>query len=1265
MTDVIRLTKKAFTWSVVLTTILWSMGVAALVPLVANAAECPALEAGDLFKVQGNTAVYLLNADMERMYFPHSSTYHTWYSDFSGVVEIAQTCVSAYPNAKNPSGVNFRPGSRLVKVVISPDVYAVGPDNMRHKIGSEAVAKELYGANWAKLVMDVHDFHWPNYDDGAALSEAKLHDGMLVKTAGSSDVWAVDGGMLKKVDGALASFVSGDVRTVAQSLVDAVEASSSTVTAASLVTDPSQQGTTPSAKEETKKDETTPATPATPAGDLTVSLAADTPAAATVVSDNAGTSNGAQANIPVLKLKFKASGGDTKVTTLKLTRSGISADTDINNMHLYADGVRLVSSPSISSAVVTFTKASGLFTVSGGATKDIWVKLDLSNGLGGGKTLAFSVEGAGHVAVEGTGTVGGSFPLKSNLFTTAAVTDLGKVDFSNSSPTAAGTVDPGVKDFEIWKLQAANTNQDTEIRKLTVTMIGSITATDISNLSLWEGGKQIGTTVAELSSDKSATFDLTKTPYLIKKGQTKLLGVHADIVAGSNRTLRATIQNSWDIVTYDTSYGVEVKSDGTDTFTVIEPNSSGTAVSFTINQGTLTQILAADSPSINVPDAGTSVTLGKYLWTANGEDLKITTLNVSTTVSDSAANLANTRLVVDGSQVGATDSSTTNAGAADTGWGNFGSNFIIKAGKTATVTIVADLTDTDFNAADTITVGFPAGSNNVQRMSSGSTFNSVSQNGNVVTVRAGTVNVTKNTSFGDKSSNNPTGTVNGTNVKVASMNITAGAGEDVEVTQIALNHDAASSCIGSFMKNLTIKDKDGKKLATTLASPASSSCTSSETFSVSPAVTILAGGQYVVDIFADLTAATTTAGSLFEVTSVTASGKATGTDASQTSANVSLQNVYIASAGALLIQIDPDTPIAVNHLMGGVDQVIAKYKVSASSTEAVNISQLVVSAKFSSGATGTVKNIRLYDEAGVQVGSAVSSFSDVVAGTSSPTTTYSHATFSNLSLNIPKGISKILTLKADFTTYEGTGLSTTGQTVVPAVLRTYTGTSGNNPITATGASSGTSLTATISTDGSTRPTGSLIGNETSNMWSSVAFGTTTTLYRAKLSTAWAGDAPSGSSSPSSAQTVGKFVITNLSNAGTYTATVMVVNFNFSTTISPNADQAISQALIVYKDSLSTTALATTYWTADSTSATLDPITPTGNTGFTEASFTNVEIASGAAKTFYVTMDTTAAASTENLSIRIPGNFVEWHDGISTSSTLMGQDLPLTYKTFTY
>ena len=71
--------------SVVTMTILWSVGIAALIPATVLAVDCPELEAGDLFKVPGNSAVYLLNADMERMYFPSSEVFHTWYEDFSGV----------------------------------------------------------------------------------------------------------------------------------------------------------------------------------------------------------------------------------------------------------------------------------------------------------------------------------------------------------------------------------------------------------------------------------------------------------------------------------------------------------------------------------------------------------------------------------------------------------------------------------------------------------------------------------------------------------------------------------------------------------------------------------------------------------------------------------------------------------------------------------------------------------------------------------------------------------------------------------------------------------------------------------------------------------------------------------------------------------------------------------------------------------------------------------------------------------------------------
>src|SRR3990167_10313503 len=170
--------KKSFRQSIFILTIL--LGVLAVFAFTATVktAECPALEAGDLFKVPDNSAVYLLNADRQRMYFPHASVYKTWYSDFSAVIEILNTCVDNYPTPSAPPyGVNYRPGSKLIKVQISPSVYVVEPGNKKSKLGSEGVAKSLYGDNWAGKVMDVADVFWPNYAaTGSEVTEAVPHN---------------------------------------------------------------------------------------------------------------------------------------------------------------------------------------------------------------------------------------------------------------------------------------------------------------------------------------------------------------------------------------------------------------------------------------------------------------------------------------------------------------------------------------------------------------------------------------------------------------------------------------------------------------------------------------------------------------------------------------------------------------------------------------------------------------------------------------------------------------------------------------------------------------------------------------------------------------------------------------------------------------------------------------------------------------------------------------------------------------------------------
>lgn len=1232
MTDVLKLGKKAFTFAVVLTTILWSVGVAAIVPLVANAADVT-LTVGDVIKGVSTKNVFYYSSDGKRYTFPSDKVFFTWFKDWSVVKTISDAQMGGITIGGT---LPYRAGTQLIKIQTDPKVYAVEPAGTIRWVETEAIAISLFGSAWAKKVHDVDPSIFPYvYKVGSSVNTATYPAGALVKS-GADTYYIVDATHKQKVtaDGMTANrFFSANVVTTSLDLSGYASGSDIMSAQTSLTTVVGTGSVVPDS---------------TGSG-ITVALATDQPVAATIVSDSA---NGAQAMIDVLKLVFTApADGDVVVKSVVLKRGGISADTEISNMYFYDGATQVAGNPSVATSMVTFTNSSGMFTVAKGTSKIIAVKLDLKNNTAAGKTISFGLNAASDVTLA-SGSVSGTFPMTGNTFTTALVADLGKLVFSNLSTAASYTVDPGQTAYEIWKFQVADTAQNIEIRKLNITLVGSINVGDLKNFTLWSGATQIGSTVAEMNASKVVSFDLTSAPYVISTGVTKQLVLKSDIVAGTNRNFYASFQNGSDIVTYDKGYNVYLKSNATDSFTIVKATGATT-----INVGTLTQTLAVDAPTGNIADAATTVTLAKFNWKANGEDIKVSSLSVSSTGSDITDALVNVKLLVNGSQVGTTDATLTADGSASTDWGSFGNNFIIKAGTTAVVTIVADLTSGTVAASATFVVGTELGVDNAQGTVSLTAIDTLAQNSNTLTVKAGTVTVAKNTAFGNKSDTNPTGTLNASGAKLASFVITAGAGESVDLTQIAIKDDGATECIGDYVQNLTLKNAAGTQLAPSYANPTSGDCTTanSYTFNLNPSVTLAAGAQYVVDIYGDLKASLATATSLFELDVVTANGHDTGTAASNAAANLSLQNVYISGSGAFLIATDADTPVANNYLMGATDQTIAKYKITASSTEAVNVTQLVVSGKFSTGATGTWQNIKLYDnDSGAQIGTAVASFSDTAGGLVAASSTYSHAVFSGLSLNVPKGSSKVIVVKADASTYEGLGVSTTGQTVAPVVMRALTAvTGGTNPVTATGASSGSSLTAGISqTNSAWGVVSSTVANHTPG-----AYGTTSTLYRAKLTTAWASDTPSGSASGGAAQTVAKFVITNLANSGAYTVTVNYVNFDISTSISQAQGTALTtRALTVYKDSLSTTAVGTTNYAV-------------GRIQFPNSAFTSwtntVDISSGASKTFYATLDTTDALSTKTLSIRIGSDDVNWTDGVSSGLAVMGTDLPLVYKTFTY
>ncbi|HPF95041.1 MAG: hypothetical protein KC582_01795 [Candidatus Magasanikbacteria bacterium] len=128
-------------------------------------------------------AVYYLSSNGKRYVFPNEKTYLTWYSDFSSVQTISDSELAAISIGGN---VTYRPGTRLIKITTDPRVYAVDTNGVLRWIGSEDVAKILYGEQWAKNVDDLSDAFFVNYSIGLSITNAAEYSPVTVTAKATS-----------------------------------------------------------------------------------------------------------------------------------------------------------------------------------------------------------------------------------------------------------------------------------------------------------------------------------------------------------------------------------------------------------------------------------------------------------------------------------------------------------------------------------------------------------------------------------------------------------------------------------------------------------------------------------------------------------------------------------------------------------------------------------------------------------------------------------------------------------------------------------------------------------------------------------------------------------------------------------------------------------------------------------------------------------------------------------------------------------------------
>jgi hypothetical protein len=305
---------------------------------------------------------------------------------------------------------------------------------------------------------------------------------------------------------------------------------------------------------------TTTGTTTTPTGaPLSITLNAQTPGAQNLAAG--------AVNTPVLKLNFTAGATPVTITNLILTRSGLSQDSDLNNVYIYDGATKLASNLGFNNGAITFSNGAGLFTVPANTTKVITVSVDVDKNAGSGHILVIGLNSAANVT---GGTFTGTFPINSNQFSFATVTNLATITLSGNSSSTI-TANAGQTNVLVGQFNVQAGNNPVKMNSITLTNIGNAQSNAAQNIKLMNGSTQLGATISSLGSGNTLTFDLSGAPLMLTSGQSAVLSIYADVTGGVGRQFQFSVQQSSDVLAIDTTYGVGIGANAPDSSSKVFP----------------------------------------------------------------------------------------------------------------------------------------------------------------------------------------------------------------------------------------------------------------------------------------------------------------------------------------------------------------------------------------------------------------------------------------------------------------------------------------------------------------------------------------------------------------------------------------------------------------------------------------------------------------------------------------------------------------------
>jgi len=743
---------------------------------------------------------------------------------------------------------------------------------------------------------------------------------------------------------------------------------------------------------------TTPA----PASGLAASLASSNPGAGALVAG--------AARVPVLAVNLTAgnSSGIT-VSEIKFNKQGVVSDNVINSAYLIENGAVVAQFTSLNGGILTF---SGLnMSIAAGQTRTLTLAIDPSTAVANGNTVSFSLMSASSItavdAANNAVTTSGFFPLNGNTQTVTTVSNPSISTLSITSSSVGNSVFAGSQGVLVSQWSLSTGNSAVDLKGITFRVIGSANKTDVKNVKLFVNGTQVGPTLAQVNSDGTAHFDLSASPARINTGSGNLQ-VFADVTGSPSFTFAFQLLNSYDVFAADSQYNVPVSP------TIV----GGPGTTITIQQGQLTVTAASDTPTGNIAKGGSGTALAKFSIYAAGEAVRVKFLDFDIaftggTGADLDSYLKNVALVDDaGGQLGSTINSlvtsktcaSTFSASTSTASNCFGNssnniNYIIPANTTRVLTLRGDVqSSADFTS---LVVSLPGNSNNLQGLTSSQLNSSGAASGSSLSLVLNNLTVSKNSSVGTQ-----TVAKGSSAVRIGSYSFAASAAEGVNLNNITIL-TSSSSAILSNLKVMVGSTQFGTTQATVSAS---------NSYAFSGNLSIAAGQNQTVDVYADVLSSAT-AGTYSVITTVSScSGSGASTFTSVSCGTVTGQDISVQGGSTVTVALNSGlTPPTGQVVMGSTGNTLAAFVITeTSNVEDVKITDLNV-------LNLTADTKAAFNNVGIYVGSETSPRATANASSTASSTGYYYSFNFGNPIIVPKSGSVSVLVKGDVASFNSNG----------------------------------------------------------------------------------------------------------------------------------------------------------------------------------------------------------------------------------------------------